>query len=334
MAQSSIFYLPELLEQILHFLAIDKSLYPALYVSRLWYRCGAPVLWKRIELRGKDLYPGQSLPNDYNYCAKDRSRLNKFIRIVRRKQTPVYCSNVTHLEISYYHSLSDKKIISIVHSCPNIVHLSFINSIGFSNRALELIAGSYPNLKYLNLCDDQSGGFMSFRVREVDNGGLWRIAKTCHKLEYLNIAYRTEITEHSICDIIRSSPKLRHLDISFCEITDMTIKEVARLCLNLKYINLRGCSNISKEAVDQLVSLNPNIHIENFVPIRIPPLNNRVLDVIHELARHLEIQYDAPRDVASLDNFINDELSRRLSERCILARPSLRRSDHQLGRIC
>src|SRR5581483_302723 len=87
------------------------------------------------------------------YCAKDHPRLNKFIRIerakdlsqlkkfiklVRRKQTPVYCSNVTHLEISYYHSLSDKKIISIIHSYPNITHLSFINSIAFSNRALEL----------------------------------------------------------------------------------------------------------------------------------------------------------------------------------------------------
>src|SRR5436189_3206490 len=224
MAQSNIFYLPELLEQILYFLLIDKSLYPALYVSRLWYRCGAPILWRRIELKGEDLYPGQTLPNDYkNYCAKHHPRLNKFIRIerakdlsqlkkfiklVRRKQKPVYCSNVTHLEISYYHSLSDKKIISIVHSCPNITHLSFINSIGFSNRALELIAASYPNLKYLNLCIDRPGGFRSFHTREVDGGGLWRIAKSCHKLEYLNIAYRTEITEHSICGIIRSSPKL------------------------------------------------------------------------------------------------------------------------------
>src|SRR3954463_4684664 len=110
MTHSRIFIIPELLEQILHFLAIDKSFYPALYVSRLWYRCGAPILWKRIELKGKDLYPGQSLPNDYNYLVKDRYRLNKFIRIerakdlsrlkkfiklVRRKQKPVYCSNVT-----------------------------------------------------------------------------------------------------------------------------------------------------------------------------------------------------------------------------------------------
>ena len=51
MAQSSLIYLPELLERILYFLAIDKSLYLALFVSRLWYRCGAPILWKRIELK-------------------------------------------------------------------------------------------------------------------------------------------------------------------------------------------------------------------------------------------------------------------------------------------
>src|ERR1044072_5302498 len=109
MAHTSVFNIQELLEQILFFLAIDKSLYPTLFVCRFWYRCGAPILWKRVELKGKDLYPGQSLPNHYNYLAKDRPRLNKFIRIerakdlsrlkkfiklVRMKQKPVYCSNV------------------------------------------------------------------------------------------------------------------------------------------------------------------------------------------------------------------------------------------------
>src|SRR5256884_1004456 len=98
-----------LLEHILHFLAIDKSLYPTLFVCRLWYRCGAPILWKRIELKGNNFYPRQSFPNDYNYCKDDRSRLKKFIKLVRGKQKPVYCSDVTHLEISYYHSLRDEK---------------------------------------------------------------------------------------------------------------------------------------------------------------------------------------------------------------------------------
>ncbi|CAI2191492.1 4414_t:CDS:2, partial [Funneliformis geosporum] len=92
--------------------------------------------------------------------------------------------------------------------------------MGFNNRALELIA-------------------------EVDDGGLWRITKSYHKLEYLNIAYHTEITEYSICGIIHSSPKLQHLDITFCEITDITIKEIARSCLNLKYLNLKEYDNIN-----------------------------------------------------------------------------------------
>ena len=39
----------------LYFLAIDKSLYLALFVSRLWYRCGAPILWKRVELKKSNI---------------------------------------------------------------------------------------------------------------------------------------------------------------------------------------------------------------------------------------------------------------------------------------
>jgi hypothetical protein len=63
------------------------------------------ILWKRIKLKGNDLYPRQCFPDDYNYCEKDRSQLEKFIKLVREKQKPVYSSNITHLEISYYHSL-------------------------------------------------------------------------------------------------------------------------------------------------------------------------------------------------------------------------------------
>ncbi|CAI2191918.1 19399_t:CDS:2, partial [Funneliformis geosporum] len=55
---------------------------------------------------------------------------------------------------------------------------------------------------------------------------------------------------------------LQQLNLSFCKITDITIEEIARSCLNLKYLNLEGCYKISKKVVDQLISLNPNIHIE------------------------------------------------------------------------
>ena len=247
MAQSSIFYLPELLEQILHFLAIDKSLYLTLFVSRLWYRCGAPILWKYIKLKGKGYYR-----------AKNPPQLKKFIKLVCEKKQSVYSLNLTHLEISYYHQLYDKKINNIVRLFPNIIHLDFRKSTGYSDKALNRIAKSYPNLKHLNLGKDK---YVSSHVGIITDKGLFALANACHKLEYLNISHRIEITETSISNIIRSYPRLQELVLSFCGITDMIIREIACTCLNLKYLDLEGCYKISKEAVDQF---NPNIHVENF----------------------------------------------------------------------
>src|SRR3954463_7351725 len=99
MTHLTIFYLPELLEQILHFLAIDKSLYPTLYVFRLWYRCSAPILWKHIELKGNNLR--------YGYNVKYRFILKKFVLMMCGKNKLVYASNTTHLKITCYNSFSD-----------------------------------------------------------------------------------------------------------------------------------------------------------------------------------------------------------------------------------
>ena len=163
MAHTSILNIQELLEEILHFLAIDKSLYPALFVCRHWYRCGAPILWKRIELKGNEV--------------EGKSQLGRFLEIVHRGgQKPVYSSKLTHLKISYYHSISNKKIKGIVHTFPNIIHLDFEKSIDPTGKALKLMAKSYPNLKYLNI----SALYNRFRPKnDID---LTAIVNSCHKL--------------------------------------------------------------------------------------------------------------------------------------------------------
>ena len=113
--------------------------------------------------------------------------------------------NLTHLEISYYHPLSDKKINNIVRLFPNIIHLDFGKSTGYSDKALNRIAESYSNLKHLNLGKDK---YVSSHAGIITDKGLFALANACRKLEYLNISHCIEITEHSICGIIRSSPKL------------------------------------------------------------------------------------------------------------------------------
>jgi len=269
MAQSSIFYLPELLEHILHFLLIDKSIYPALYVSRLWYRCGAPILWRRIELKGGE--------------AEDRTRLERFLKIVPGGgRKPVYSSKLTHLKIIRYPLLSNKKIKGIVHTFPNIIHLNFEGSTDDRfGKTLKLIAKSYPNLEYLNI--STLHGF-----RSESDIGLSAIANSCHKLEYLNISGHTGFSEIIICNVICSCPRLQQLDLSYCEITDITIKEIARSCLNLKYLNLRGCYKISKRAVNKL---NPDTHIENFEETLTTP------DLIGVVRNHLTHNNVASRQI-------------------------------------
>ncbi|UZO27419.1 uncharacterized protein OCT59_019616 [Rhizophagus irregularis] len=207
--------------------------------------CGAPILWKRIELKWK------------NKC---HSQLKKFMKIVCKRQKPVYSSNLTHLEISNYYPLSDKKFNGFSRIFPNIAHLDLNFSTGFGDKTLNRIAETYPNLKYLNL---QKSGFVTFNGGGVTDKGLCAIARSCLKLEYLNISYRTEITWISICNIIHSCPRLQHLDFSYCGVTNEIIKEIGSSCLNLKYLKLEGCDIVSKEAIDQLISLNPNIHVEN-----------------------------------------------------------------------
>src|SRR5947199_8011705 len=196
------------------------------------------------------------------------------MKIIRKSQKPVYSSNLTHLEISNYHPLLDKKFNYIAHLFPNIVHLDFNFSTGFSDKTLNRIAESYPNLKHLNLGKDK---YVSSHAGIITDKGLFALTNACRKLEYLNISHRIEITGTSISSIIRSCPRLQELILSFCGITDEIIGEIACSCLNLKYLDLEGCYKISKEAVDQL---NPNIHVENFVT---PP------DFIGIVSNHLTL---------------------------------------------
>ena len=132
----NIFDLPELLKQILYFLEIDRSIYPALFVNRLWYKCGIPLLWRRVELKGNDIHYEHYFPVEYNYCERYRTRVRKFHKADMRGKKPVYASNL----ISYYHSITHKIIRSVVNYCPNIIHLDFKNSVGVSDETLIKLA--------------------------------------------------------------------------------------------------------------------------------------------------------------------------------------------------
>src|SRR4051794_26567823 len=97
MTQLNIFDLPELLEQILYFLEIDRFLYPALFVNHIWYHCGAPILWRRVEFfTEKDYQRGRRGRKMSQVLTR---RLINFERIMCGKIKPLYCSKMVYLRL-------------------------------------------------------------------------------------------------------------------------------------------------------------------------------------------------------------------------------------------
>ncbi|PKC53880.1 hypothetical protein RhiirA1_478393 [Rhizophagus irregularis] len=108
-------------------------------------------------------------------------------------------------------------------------------------------------------------------------------------------------------DLVLGIP-LQHLEFNYCEFTNKIIKEIASSCLNLKYLKLEGC-DVSKKAIGQLVSLNPNFHVENFMYTITPPSLCEYPEM-YVMSRRLRISVDALKDIKSIHEYVNNELKR------------------------
>ncbi|RHZ87265.1 hypothetical protein Glove_38g73 [Diversispora epigaea] len=233
--------LPELLTKIFNFLAEDKALYPALFVSRLWSMCSGSILWRNIELIGSR-----------NFGEKYEIQLKKFMGFLDRNTKPVYASSVRYLKIRhYYHELSNKVIKKIIESFPNIIHLDFKRCSGFNDRALIKISRAYPNLIYLNV----------FNNGNLTDNSIIELARGCPKLQNLEISWGGDITDRSIYEIARSCHGLRHLGISGGKncITDKSIREITRFNPNIQSLNFNYCKKLTDSTIYTLVGSYPDL---------------------------------------------------------------------------
>ncbi|CAJ0761962.1 4047_t:CDS:2, partial [Entrophospora sp. SA101] len=221
---------------------------------------------------------------DYNYCKKDRTRLEKFLNIICGDKKPIYRSSLTHLKLTHYHSLSYKKIKGIVNSCPNIIHLDLDYTAGFGYKALIMVAKSYPNLKYLNL---REAGL-------ITDESLCVIAKLCNKLEYLNISNCVEITQKSLFEVARSCQNLEELYFAEGDgITDKSISYIINQCSKLRCLDI-AYSGVEIEDSSMMIQKRLNIEYLDFA--------NLMEDEPPPLIRGL-IQHD---DLNPPDHFITE----------------------------
>ncbi|CAG8438880.1 9104_t:CDS:2 [Cetraspora pellucida] len=188
----NIFNLPELLEQILYFLEIDQFLYPALFVNRFWYHCGAPILWRRIEFINED-----------------------YQRVMCEKTKPLYCSTMLYLRLEGL-KISDALISTILRSCPDICTLILDKSKGFTNIPIIEIARYCPKLLHLSL-----NSCICFTNRCITE-----IARSCSKLKHLEFG-DCSISNKALEEIAHNCNNLKYLSLEGCkEISEEVIKKL------------------------------------------------------------------------------------------------------------
>ncbi|CAG8646671.1 4210_t:CDS:1 [Paraglomus brasilianum] len=281
--------LPELLTKIFKFLAEDKALYPALFVSRLWSMCSGSILWRRIELIGD----GGAFGEKYEI------QLKKFLKIVRKNSRLTYGSSVRYLKISHYHKLSNKILGKFIEIFPNIIHLDFKRSYGYDDTALFKISRAYPNLIHLNVFNN--GGLTDHSIIEL--------ASRCSKLQYLEISWGGNITDKSIYEIARSCYCLRHLGISGGKscISDKSIREITRFNPNIQSLNFNNCEKLTDATIHALVDSYPDLRKLDLRDC------NKVTDIgIRQIAQCLNLEHLALNSLG----FINDETICIIAQSC------------------
>jgi len=86
----------------------------------------------------------------------------------------------------------------------------------------------------------------------IDDSSIYVLSEYCKELEYLNLNGCINITDNSICPIIRNC-KIKSLHLAYCKlITNETIDYLSKFCKNLTELNLSYC-NINSIYINNLV---------------------------------------------------------------------------------
>ena len=119
-----------------------------------------------------------------------------------------------------------------------------------TDAGLHAIAEKCHKLTSLNL----------IRCKNITNAGLQAIPENCPNLTTLNLSY-TNITDAGLKEIAKLK-QLTTLDLANSHITDAGIRAIPENCPKLTYLDLRYCEMITDEGLTQLRTALPHCNIK------------------------------------------------------------------------
>ncbi|CAK9172071.1 unnamed protein product [Ilex paraguariensis] len=176
------------------------------------------------------------------------SALAGFFRIQFLQLIDLWCSNLQVLSIKSSPNVTDDSMINIGHGCPKLRELDISYCYEISHESLALIGRHCPNLKILK--------------RNLMN---W-LDPSQHVIvptEYLNAC--PQDGDSDAAAIGKFMPQLLHLELRFSKLSAKGLALISERCLNLEYLDLSGCANVTSRDI-----ANATSNLKNLINIKKP----------------------------------------------------------------
>lgn len=151
-----------------------------------------------------------------------------------------FLSNITQIDASYCHNLTDGGIQLISRACPDLARLNLSCCRNVTKSSLSVLAVKCTRLSHLNIS----------YLQGIDETTIKFFAQRCSNLSYLNLSRCTEITDSTLLIVSEACPALTDLDISNCrKVKDSSVIELSKRCGLIKNLNFRHCKSLSDKAL-------------------------------------------------------------------------------------
>jgi hypothetical protein len=162
------------------------------------------------------------------------------------------CNKLEHIHIEGS-KITDVSLKEIAYSCPKLCHLYLGESCNITNDGICAMAISHPNMHCFSFAD------FDFMGREINfDTSIRAIARSCHKLKFLNISC-LHITDECISTLVELCRNLEGLNLEGCDISDTSIYAIANSCHNIRNLCIDDCWRVTKVAINTLKKQKPNI---------------------------------------------------------------------------
>jgi len=148
----------------------------------------------------------------------------------------IKCANLHSIDVSGNHHICSKGLEALGRSCRTLHHLNVAFCADVGNRGISAIAHGCAQLRSLVMSN----------CTKISDGAVSIVCKRCKLLECLNLANCKHLTDSSVRFIATLSRlKTLHME-GIDKVNEECLYDLGEGCRNLIYLNLTGCSKITR----------------------------------------------------------------------------------------